>query len=637
MADWMLYLLKVSCFHAVLVLFYLLFLRRLTFYQFNRWFLIGGLLMSFLLPVIQVHNEPVQRVNQEFVEMIGPGLIAEPIVTATPLETSTFQVNWYAMAILFYGLGVFLLFQRYLLNYLKIRKFKYGYELINRIGAVEVFRTPFAQPFSFFKAVFIPSKVEETREMDLVMAHELQHVEFGHSYDRMLVDFMIVLLWFNPFIYLLRKCLIEVHEYQVDAAVAVTPQSKIAYQMSLVSLAGGGFSGPVSFFNFSTIKRRIQMMNRNKSNKMSLVSLALLIPTLFGLVVLFSFEMKAPEASMSDVIELPRKVVMTVQADEKPSIFPVSTKEGKVKVTSTFGMRNHPIDDKRQFHMGIDIAAKLGTPVIATADGEVVEVEFRPNGYGKYVVIKHDDTYQTKYAQMSSQEVSVGDKVKKGQIIGKVGSSGKSTAPHLHYEIKKDGKPVDPIPYISDYKFSQEQMVRSESIAQAQQEQKEAAERQAVVAKMSEAERKQYEANQARLLAKEEQMRAKELALIESQEQNKLNQAQLEQRERQARAQAEQLRKQELQNLKELPEIIEIPPTEEIAEIREEEPAEPIEVEVPVEVEAEVERELPEIVEVQVGHILIDDQEHRLEEIPVQKDKNKSKNKNKSKEKKKDN
>ena len=610
MADWMLYLLKVSCFHAVLVLFYLLFLRRLTFYQFNRWFLIGGLMLGFLMPVIQVHNEPVQKVNEEFVEMIGPGLIAEPITTKV-VNSPAFQVNWYAVVILFYTLGVFLLFQRYISNYLKIRKFKYGYELINRIGAVEVFRTPFAQPFSFFKAVFIPSKVEETRELDLVMAHELQHVEFGHSYDRMLVDFMIVLLWFNPFIYLLRKCLIEVHEYQVDAAVTSNPQAKIAYQMSLVSLAGGGFSGPVSFFNFSTIKRRIQMMNRNKSSKVSLMSLALLIPTLFGLVVLFSFEMKAPETSISDVIELPRKVVINDLAGEKPSIFPVSTSEGKVKVTSTFGMRNDPFSGDKKLHHGMDISAKEGTPVIATAAGEVIEVEYQPNGYGKYVVIKHDDTYQTKYAQMSSQEVSMGDKVKKGQIVGKVGSSGRSTAPHLHYEVRKDGKPVDPIPYISDYKFTQEQIVKSEAIARAQQEQREA-----VLAQMDEAERQDYKAKQAQLLAKEEQMRVKELALLEASEQNRLNETQLEQQERQLRHQEEQLRYQELQNLKELPEIMEVPLAEEIQEV---EPSEPVEVEIEEPVELKIENEV------------------ELGDKDKIKSKEKTKDKNKTKEKKKDN
>jgi hypothetical protein len=618
MADWMLYLLKVSCFHAVLVLFYLLFLRGLTFYQFNRWFLIGGLMLGFLMPVIQVHNEPVQKVNEEFVEMIGPGLIAEPIATSV-VNSPAFQVNWYAVVILFYTLGVFLLFQRYISNYLKIRKFKYGYELINRIGAVEVFRTPFAQPFSFFKAVFIPYKVEDTRELDLVMAHELRHVEFGHSYDRMLVDFMIVLLWFNPFIYLLRKCLIEVHEYQVDAAVTSNPQAKIAYQMSLVSLAGGGFSGPVSFFNFSTIKRRIQMMNRNKSSKVSLMSLALLIPTLFGLVVLFSFEMKAPETSLSDVIELPRKVVITDLAGEKPSIFPVSTNEGKVKVTSTFGMRNDPFSGDQKHHHGMDIAAKKGTPVIATAAGEVIEVEYQPNGYGKYVVIKHDNTYQTKYAQMSSQEVSVGDKVKKGQIVGKVGSSGRSTAPHLHYEVRKDGKPVDPIPYISDYKFTQEQIVKSEAIARAQQEQREAAERKAVLAQMDEAERQDYKAKQAQLLAKEEQMRVKELALLEASEQNRLNETQLEQQERQLRHQEEQLRYEELQNLKELPEIMEVPPAEEIQEVVEIEPAEPVEVEIEEPVEWEIENEV------------------ELGDKDKIKSKEKSKDKNKTKEKKKDN
>ena len=583
MADWMLYLLKVSCFHAMLVLFYLVFLRRLTFYHFNRWFLIGGLMLGFLLPIIQVPNEPIQKVNEEFVEIMGPGLIAEPITQQT-LEAHAFQVNWYAVIVLFYALGVLILVQRYLTNYLKIRKFKYGYELINRIGAIEVFRTPFAQPFSFFKSVFIPAKVEKTQELDLVMAHELRHVEFGHSYDRMLVDFIIVLLWFNPFIYLLRKCLIEVHEYQVDAAVVGNPQAKIAYQMSLVSLAGGGFSGPVSFFNFSTIKRRIQMMNRNKSNKMSLVSLALLIPMIGTLVVLFSFEMKAPEKSVTEVFELPKKVSAAEVAGEKPSIFPVATTTGKVKVTSTFGMRNDPFSGDQKAHHGMDISAKTGTPVIATAAGEVIEVEYQPNGYGKYVVIKHDETYQTKYAQMSSQEVSVGDQVKKGDVIGKVGSSGRSTAPHLHYEVRKNGKPVDPVGYISDYKFSQETVVKSQALAKAQQEQKEAVERKAVLAKMNAEERKEYEAKQAQLVAVEEQMRVQEIARLEAEEQLKLSESQLEQNERQMRLQEEQLRKQQLQNLQELPEIMEIPPTpEDPAEIMEVEPTKPVELEIGLE------------------------------------------------------
>ncbi|MEQ9050756.1 MAG: M56 family metallopeptidase [Marinoscillum sp.] len=281
MTDWLIYILKVSAFQGVLVLFYLLFLRRLTFYQFNRVFLLGTLVVGFVLPFVQVESAPVVQANQELVTMIGTRISQSSETMTEGVIVPGFQVSWMWLFASLYAIGVFLLFQRYFSNFYKIRKFKYGSQLITKIGAIEVFRTPYAQPFSFFKSVFIPEKVEHTQELDLVMAHELQHVNFGHSYDRMLVDFIVVLFWFNPFIYLLRKSLIEVHEYQVDAAVTAGSGVKIPYQMSLVSLAGGGFSGPVSFFNFSTIKKRIQMMNRNKSNKISLISLALLGPVIW--------------------------------------------------------------------------------------------------------------------------------------------------------------------------------------------------------------------------------------------------------------------------------------------------------------------------------------------------------------------
>lgn len=531
MDNWMIYLLKISCFHGVLVVFYLVFLRKLTFYRFNRSFLLATLVSGLLLPTLQVPDAPVFRANNEIVSMMATRIDATAYV-ADEVSINGPLIRWDWLLIAVYIIGVFLLFQRYLYNFIKIRKFKHGYRLVKKIGAIEVFRTPFAQPFSFFKSVYIPGEIEGSKEMDLIMAHELQHVNFGHSYDRMLVDFIVVLFWFNPFIYLLRKSLIEVHEYQVDAAVATEPEAKIFYQISLVKMAGGGFAGPVSFFNFSTIKKRMQMMNRTKSNKLSLFSLLILAPIMAMMVSLFSFEMKAsnePETALSGLV--PQLSVYVTEPDvlkrvmEIPSIFPVSTKGGKVKVTSTFGKRKDPFDGDMKYHFGMDIAAKEGTPVIATASGEVIEVENQPNGYGRFIVLKHDDAYTTKYAQLSSQEVKVGDRVKKGEMIGKVGNSGRSTAPHLHYEIRKDGKPVDPVPYISDYAFSQvlgedQDSFQSQSAAIAAQalakEHQALAEQQRMLAEenRSEAERQRVLAEQQRYLH-EKQMEA----LFESQQQ----------------------------------------------------------------------------------------------------------------------
>jgi len=503
MTDWLFYILKVSAFQTVLVLFYLLFLRRLTFYQFNRIFLLGILVLGFALPFVQVGSAPVVQANQELVTMIGTRISQSSAAMTEGVIVPGFQVSWIWLLSSLYALGVLLLFQRYFLNFYKIRRFKYGYQLIAKIGAIEVFRTPFAQPFSFFRSVFIPEKVEHTQELNLVMAHELQHVNFGHSYDRMLADFIVVLFWFNPFIYLLRKSLIEVHEYQVDAAVTADSGAKIPYQMSLVSLAGGGFSGPVSFFNFSTIKKRIQMMNRNKSNKISLMSLALLAPVIGGMVMLFSFEMKTPEmVFIQDNPSPALEELVPVEGAwvETPSIFPLGVKDEKVRVTSNFGYRTDPFDEAQKFHQGMDISAAEGTPVIATADGKVILVSDQPGGYGKHIVLAHDEVYQTKYAQLSSMEVKEGETVKRGELIGRVGSSGRSTAPHLHYEVYKDGKAVNPVNYIADYQFAiQKQQQAEEKQRMAELKRQEAEEKQKV------AEVKQRAAAEAQKAAIQEQ------------------------------------------------------------------------------------------------------------------------------------
>lgn len=118
----------------------------------------------------------------------------------------------------------------------------------------------------------------------------------------------------------------------------------------------------------------------------------------------------------------------------------------KLKITSGFGMRFHPIFKEKKMHRGIDLSATTGTPVYATAGG-VVEKAVTHNKYGKMIVLKHDATYETLYSQLSTFEVKTGTEVKKGDLIGRVGSSGLSTAPHLHYEVLKNGKPVNPEKY----------------------------------------------------------------------------------------------------------------------------------------------------------------------------------------------
>jgi len=133
-----------------------------------------------------------------------------------------------------------------------------------------------------------------------------------------------------------------------------------------------------------------------------------------------------------------------VALEEPPSRSPL---DNASNITSSFGMRIHPIYKKEKLHRGIDFRAPTGTPVYATADGLVEKMVTR-HGYGKLIILKHDEIYQTYYAQLSEFEVEAGQTVKKGDLIGRVGSSGLSTAPHLHYEVLKNGQPVNPEKYL---------------------------------------------------------------------------------------------------------------------------------------------------------------------------------------------
>ncbi len=126
-----------------------------------------------------------------------------------------------------------------------------------------------------------------------------------------------------------------------------------------------------------------------------------------------------------------------------PSLMPLA---GSV-ITSSFGMRKHPVLGGKRKHSGIDLAAPTGTPIYATADGIISRADWF-SSYGLFISIEHGASLQTRYAHLSRLAVAAGDNVKKGDLIGYVGSTGRSTGPHLHYEVRVDGLAVNPIPYM---------------------------------------------------------------------------------------------------------------------------------------------------------------------------------------------
>jgi len=171
--------------------------------------------------------------------------------------------------------------------------------------------------------------------------------------------------------------------------------------------------------------------------------------------------------SLEEVDKLERKVkiqresldMLFEMAKEKekklasvPSIKPVVEDKLKrnIKSLSGYGIRLHPVHKVKKFHKGIDFTAPRGTAIQATGNGKVVRVENKKRGYGSNVIIDHGYGYKTLYAHMSKIDVKLGDEVIKGQKIGEIGSTGTSTAPHLHYEVRLNGKAVNPIDYCLD-------------------------------------------------------------------------------------------------------------------------------------------------------------------------------------------
>jgi len=148
--------------------------------------------------------------------------------------------------------------------------------------------------------------------------------------------------------------------------------------------------------------------------------------------------------SFDDVFEMAKNKEKLLAA--LPAIQPVSNRDLR-RIASYYGYRTDPFYKIKKFHEGLDFSAPVGTEIYATGDGVVTRIERLRGGYGNYILIDHGFSYETLYAHLSKFNVRRGQKVKRGQVIGYVGNTGKSTAPHLHYEVRRNGRPVNPVHY----------------------------------------------------------------------------------------------------------------------------------------------------------------------------------------------
>ncbi len=184
---------------------------------------------------------------------------------------------------------------------------------------------------------------------------------------------------------------------------------------------------------FGGVNRYKELEGYNNSN--------IIITTTKRLDVI-SKELVVQSKSLAEIAKLAKDKEKLLAAI--PAIQPVKNEDLR-HVASGFGYRSDPFTKIRKFHAGMDFSAKTGTPIYATGDGVVRRADNKASGYGNHIVIKHGFGYETLYAHLSKYKAKVGQKVKRGDIIGYVGSTGRSEAPHLHYEVHKGGKAINPI------------------------------------------------------------------------------------------------------------------------------------------------------------------------------------------------
>ena len=181
-------------------------------------------------------------------------------------------------------------------------------------------------------------------------------------------------------------------------------------------------------------KKEVQLVQRMGSTN--------LVNTIIDQLNNLSLRIAYQDKSFNELIEMVNNKAKLLAAI--PAIQPISNKQLS-RIASGFGFRIDPIYKTRKSHMGLDFAAPSGTPIYATADGIIKFSGFSTSGYGNHVIINHGFGYETLYGHMVRVGATQGQQVKRGQVIGYVGSTGKSTGPHLHYEVHKSGVQLDPI------------------------------------------------------------------------------------------------------------------------------------------------------------------------------------------------
>ncbi len=448
---------------------YQLLLAKTAMHKFKRFYLLLSLILPLAVPFIELESEDPNisaiAVNEKLTARLIPEIpdFATPslppvendsaaMVTPAPQAPEVTPFDYQPWLVALYGVVALMLLIRYSLSIFTILKKARSAQSIRFQGSRVSILDQKIVPHNFLHLIFISRKdYEDTTACKRLLTHELSHARQFHTLDILLLEFLRILFWFNPLYIFWSRAIRANHEYLADAAVLNEFSDVNTYKKLLLGFAGHKLTGPklASPSNYSLTKKRFIMMTKRISKSASALRLAIITPLLIFTAVAMTLKTSIPNTPSEEIV---KQTVVSNQEEihpsfegAKPSIFPIAEKDNPEFVLH-FDATMHRGTDREYNRTGVAYRAALGTAVRAAGDGIVITSEKNAKR-GNYVVIKHSDEYQTLYASLNELMVREGQEVKRGTTIGTVGKSMENSNIHLHYEVIKNGKPIDPQEY----------------------------------------------------------------------------------------------------------------------------------------------------------------------------------------------
>ncbi|MGC4039509.1 MAG: M56 family metallopeptidase [Flavobacterium sp.] len=295
------YLLKSSGLIAVFFLAYHFLVRKDTFFNSNRWFLLGGLVTSLLLPLYFIKK--ITLVEKPRIPIQDFVIPAQPTHSAAPVKPVVEAFDWIQLVWMVYFIVAAVLLVKIVLNLISLYRMLHQHLVIKNESFKLVNLKDNLAPFSFFNYIAYNPELYSDDELRNILLHEKTHSREKHSIDVLFTEILCALFWFNPFIWLYKKAITQNLEYIADQKAIDQSDNKKSYQHALLKVVSNQNCLPITNnFYQSLIKKRIVMLNKNQSHRTNYLKYAVVIPVITGFIFLFQVKVIAREKFTPEII-----------------------------------------------------------------------------------------------------------------------------------------------------------------------------------------------------------------------------------------------------------------------------------------------------------------------------------------------